>query len=163
MFPTLWNLPYLSSTCVFFVSLGAFLAIHGYDLAIMRSVPKRFQIASIIFSGLCFIVHVVYGLPAVQALGILIGIPALWWICIWLGHNIKPYSFFGFSFMIYALHSNILEAIEKLILIFGGRSTQMAAFDYFVAPVITVAIIIGLCMALRYLMPKTYGIVSGGR
>lgn len=89
-------------------------------------------------------------------------------ICFWIGADLltyrKPkYKFIGISFFIYCIHDFILEAIEKVFLVALGDNTLGAILDYLIAPVITLAIVIGLSYFLKRFLPKTWKLLGGGR
>lgn len=67
------------------------------------------------------------------------------------------------TFFYYCAHDMVLEAVEKIILIAGGKSIFMAWIDYIGAPVITLAILITATWALEKWMPAIWRVLSGGR
>lgn len=69
----------------------------------------------------------------------------------------------GLSFMVFSLHPFILEVVEKLIYRFCPHTDLWMMVDYIVAPVICLAIIIGVCFVWKKLLPKTYRLFNGGR
>lgn len=74
-----------------------------------------------------------------------------------------PPLLLGLSFMIYSMHSIILECVEKIIYIVFPHNALWATIDYFTAPVITLTIIVGLCTAMRKICPRLYEILNGNR
>lgn len=67
------------------------------------------------------------------------------------------------TFFYYCAHDMLLEAIEKIILIVGGKSTFMAWVDYIGAPAITLTILVAAAWLLKKWMPATWSALSGGR
>ena len=55
----------------------------------------------------------------------------------------------------------VLEAIEKLWLIFAGDTPLAALIDYLFAPVITMAILIAVGYAVRKYLPKLWSVLNG--
>ncbi len=74
-----------------------------------------------------------------------------------------PKSFLGLSFMIYSMHLIILECVEKIIFIIFPHNALWAMVNYFIAPVITLMIIVVLCAAMKKVCPRFYAILNGNR
>lgn len=97
----------------------------------------------------------------------------MWYTCllfavIWLAMDLFAFErdvkwWMKCTFFYYCAHDVILEAVEKVILIAGGKSEVMAWIDYLSAPVITLAVLIGAAWLLRKHMRPVWGILSGGR
>lgn len=75
----------------------------------------------------------------------------------------KPGRLSNLTFMIYAMHSLILESVEKIIYLLLPHTPLFAGIDYFLAPVITLLIICTVCMVMNRYVPSLYGILSGNR
>lgn len=69
----------------------------------------------------------------------------------------------GLSFMIYSMHGIILECIEKTIYIVFSHNALWATIDYFVAPTVTLMVIVPLCIAMKKVCPRLYKILNGNR
>ena len=67
------------------------------------------------------------------------------------------------TFFYYCAHDMILESVEKLILIVGGRSITMALVDFILAPVITFGILFVGAWIVRKYMPPVWKLLNGGR
>lgn len=138
--------------------LGAYLAMNFRGLANRGN--RRLSIAA----ALC--------LPAVVILG---GRYAghMWYTCllfavVWLAMDLFTFEkdvkwWVKCTFFYYCAHDMILQSVEKLILIAGGKSEFMAWADYLLAPVITLAILVGIAWFLRRFMRPVWNILSGGR
>lgn len=97
----------------------------------------------------------------------------LWYNCllfaiVWLMMDLFSYKREGpwwvkCTFFYYCAHDMILEAVEKIILIVGGRSMFMAWADYILAPAITLIILIVGAWMLHKYMPPVWGLLSGWR
>lgn len=89
-------------------------------------------------------------------------------VVIWLMLDLFPLNkdikwWIKCTFFYYCAHDMILESIEKIILIIGGRSYLMAVIDYVVAPALTLLILIGGAAILRKWLQPIWRILSGGR
>lgn len=69
----------------------------------------------------------------------------------------------GLSFMIYSMHSILLECVEKIVYIVFPHNALWAAIDYFTAPIITLTIIVSLCTVMKKICPRFYEILNGNR
>lgn len=67
------------------------------------------------------------------------------------------------TFFYYCAHDMVLEAVEKIILLIGGRNMFMAWADYILAPVITLLILIASAWILQKYMPPVWKLLSGWR
>lgn len=74
-----------------------------------------------------------------------------------------PPFLLGLSFMIYSLHSILLECVEKIIYIVFPHNALWAMIDYFTAPAITFVMIVGLCAAMKKICPHLYEMLNGYR
>ena len=138
--------------------LGAYLGMNFKELP-----NKENKIASIV-AAVCFPFLVILG-------GTYAG--RLWYNClffavIWLAMNLFDFShdvrwWVKCTFFYYCAHDMVLESVEKLILIIGGRSNLMAFLDYLLAPVITLLILICAAWVLRRWMKPIWQVLSGGR
>lgn len=72
-------------------------------------------------------------------------------------------AFASFSFMIYALHPLILEAIEKVFYLMCPHTAVWMLMDYILAPVICIIIVCGVCILWKKLLPTVYKLFNGGR
>lgn len=65
--------------------------------------------------------------------------------------------------MIYSMHPMILETIETAIYLIFPHNDLWAAIDYVMAPVASLAIIVGVCALLKKTLPSFYVILNGNR
>lgn len=72
-------------------------------------------------------------------------------------------AFAALSFMIYSIHPLLLEIIEKMIYLYCPHNDLWMMVDYAVAPVICIALIVGICLLWKKMLPKTYRLLNGGR
>ena len=85
------------------------------------------------------------------------------WICADVLVRVEePKWWMKLSFFIYVSHSMILESIEKLLLLGLGQSYYAAIIDFFVAPLITLLIIIALAACLKRIKPLWF-VLTGNR
>lgn len=92
----------------------------------------------------------------------------LLFLLIWTAMDLFPFKsnvpwWIKCTFFYYCAHDLVLEAVEKAILLLGGKSIFMAWIDYIFAPVITLMILISAAWILRKWMPLVWNALSGGR
>jgi len=75
----------------------------------------------------------------------------------------NPKILVGLSFMIYSMHTIILESIEEIIYIFMPHNALWMMIDFVVAPLITVPIIVVVCILMKKFLPKVYTVLNGNR
>ena len=73
-----------------------------------------------------------------------------------------PRDFMRYNFFIYALHFPLLRGMNKVAAKFTDRAA-MGLVLYFMLPVITVVLIIGIAKGMKKLLPGLYRVLSGGR
>ena len=66
------------------------------------------------------------------------------------------------SFFIYCSHSMVLESLEKVILVVLGKNLFGAALDFFLAPIITLVILVITAYLLRKIKPL-WRVLTGNR
>ena len=76
--------------------------------------------------------------------------------------NTPPW-FFRISFFIFCLHGMVLESIEKIIYISLGNNVMCAYVDYFLAPVLTLCIILIIAKFLSSKCVHIWKILNGNR
>lgn len=138
--------------------LGAYLGMNFRGL--VNKGNRRLSIAA----ALC--------LPVVVILG---GMYAghVWYICllftaVWLAMDLSAFErdvkwWMKCTFFYYCAHDMVLQSVEKLILIAGGKSEFMAWADYLLAPAITLGILVAAAWFLRRFMRPVWTILNGGR
>lgn len=92
----------------------------------------------------------------------------LLFLLIWTAMDLLPFKsnvpwWIKCTFFYYCAHDLVLEAVEKAILLLGGKSVFMAWIDYIFAPAITLMILISAAWILRKWMPFIWKVLSGGR
>lgn len=92
----------------------------------------------------------------------------LLFLLIWVAMDLFPFKrdvpwWIKCTFFYYCAHDLVLEAVEKVILILGGKSILMAWIDYILAPIVTLLILISVAWILRKRMPFIWKVLSGGR
>ena len=145
----LWTISYFST--------GAYVAINHREFVLYKS--KLLTILGCVGSLICSIlIQFSYGR------GLLL---CVFCVSVWLATNIFSFNFeikwwMKISFFIYCIHSAILEAVEKVILVIGGKSVVWCLLDYIIAPIITVVIIFAVAKILQR-FPKVWQLLNGGR
>ena len=71
--------------------------------------------------------------------------------------------FAGLSFMLYSIHSMMLEVVEKIIYLYCPHTDLWMMVDYIAAPIVCISIIVGVCLLWKRLLPKVYKMFNGGR
>jgi surface polysaccharide O-acyltransferase-like enzyme len=74
---------------------------------------------------------------------------------------IKP--FLPFSFFLFAAHEPLLLIIKKGVFFMGGQTEMMSLINYFVAPICTIVICVGVGMFMNKYVTKLYKVLSGNR
>lgn len=92
----------------------------------------------------------------------------LLFLLIWTAMDLLPFKsnvpwWMKCTFFYYCAHDLVLEAVEKAILLLGGKSVFMAWIDYIFAPAITLMILISAAWIIRKWMPFIWKVLSGGR
>ena len=67
------------------------------------------------------------------------------------------------TFFTYVLHSAILEGLEKVVLIIGGKSNFWALIDYIFAPILVFLIIVIIAKICKNNFPTIWNISTGNR
>lgn len=138
--------------------LGAYIGINFIDLANRSN--KKLSIMAVISLPIIVFLSKRY---AGQFL-----YHCLFFVAIWLALDLFSYKndvkwWIRCTFFYYCAHDMILESIEKVILILGGKSHFMAAVDYIMAPILTLLIMIGVIAIMQKWMKPVWRILNGGR
>jgi len=113
-----------------------------------------------------------YVLPVLMVLGYFcagnIVYNAALFVVLWLAMDLLSYAkeppwWLKCTFFYYCAHDMILESVEKVILIVGGRSIGMALIDFIFAPVITFGILVLGAWMLRKYMSPIWKLLNGNR
>lgn len=138
--------------------LGAYIGINFCNLADIGnrkiSVLASVDLPIIIFLGGNYAGHFLYN--------------CCFFVIIWMVLDLFEYKndikwWIKCTFYYYCAHDMILETIEKVILLIGGRSYFMAIFDYIMAPAMTLLILIEAAVILRKRIPPIWNLLNGGR
>lgn len=148
---------------VIYFSEAGYIALHGRDFW-LRSFTKREKYIALAVV-LAFYVFF-YGTACtagafVHILVLSVVIPALWVLI--PDRELRPAEkrFDAYRFWIYAAHYLLLEAVEKLWLIFTGDNPLAAIVDYLFAPVLTMAILIAGGYVVKKYLPKLWNLLNG--
>lgn len=87
----------------------------------------------------------------------------LWFFVVVRCHIRIGGAFAALSFMIYSLHPLLLEVVEKIIYRLFPHSDMWMMIDYVVAPILCIALIVGICWVWKKVLPKMYCLFNGGR
>ena len=142
---------------------GAFIGMN------YREAPRWDGTGIRVGAAACLAVQLLYAGYCVAA-GRSWGTPFILLLCasIWYASNIfrwrhAPKWWMGLSFYCYCLHDLILEALEKLMLVLGGKSSFAALADYLCMPVLTIAICLLSAEILKKYCSSVFVLLSGGR
>lgn len=111
-------------------------------------------------------------LPMLMLLGYFISgnilFNAVLFVTLWLALDCFAFSkepkwWLRCTFFYYCAHDLILESVEKVILIIGGRSEIMALIDFIIAPIITFGILVVGAWILKKYMAPLWKVLNGGR
>ena len=168
----------IRTDAIFFYSLGALIALFPVQANALYSKARKWVILlAIIWLG-CLLTHTImlchkepdylllggYDplLEGIGKIGILIGQFVLWeWF-----HSLQiedEWKIAPFSFLVFAIHHPIVNAIKKITLRMLGVSLFTSLFTYLFATLFTVVLILSLGYFTRKFLPTIYRIISGGR
>ncbi len=127
--------------------LGAYMALYHPDFIINKS---NRCVRAVGTAGILIVVGISGALTFLDLSGQwlytlrLLGVLSFWFALDWLGFNNKPNPWIFISFPIYAMHCMFIK-IEKCIIDTYLPHTDLAlTLEYFILPVITVCLIIGI-------------------
>ena len=144
---------------------GAYIGMHFNKFAYKKSSCKISLIALSLFFALSQVLFLVKGNTTNYFCNfiLLLMIPSLWIAFDCFDYEKPPKWWMTISFFIYMIHSFILESIEKIILLMLGESLLGSILDYFVAPIITLLIIVLLAYYLKKLCKPVWNLLTGSR
>ncbi len=107
-------------------------------------------------------------LTAIHKTGLLFGILSIWVLYDRLFKNreissFKVYSFFQFSFFLYALHEPVLSFFKVFLFHFLGETAFFSFITYILAPSFTIFLVILIGFLLKKSLPQFYYFITGGR
>lgn len=117
----------------------------------------------ILCAGICLIFEPWLNNNLLHAIWALCLIMGIWFSMDVLTYSAQPKWWIGQAFFIYCAHSFLLEALEKLWLMIGGRTVFAAAIDYFLMPVIVIVILCITAAILDKYCRGIYSLLTGGR
>lgn len=141
-----------------YYTLGAYLGINWLDM-----INKSNRRTTIIGAG-CFIIVLAFG--GIFSGNLLYNCSFIFtsWLALDLFHFSKELQWWTkCTFFYYCAHDIILESVEKIILIMFGVSKIMALADYFVSPILTLTLLIGIAWLLKKYMKTVWGVLNGRR
>ena len=158
----------LDSKSIIFYFLGCWIgknAISGFE---QRTTEKKSAWACLVFVVcVCSLIGIYYiDIWAEYTLQIFILIAGA--LAFWVGYDkfdrwIPYCSYFSYSFLIFAMHKNILSVIIKCIYIVFPKKAYMIPLNFFISVLATIYVIALFATIVRKISPKTYSILSGGR
>ena len=158
----------LSSTAMFFITLGAYFGINKIDfIELIQKVKNKF-ILLYFFISLIELVTTINDIKIsyLHNINILIGMLAVFsFTSILASKNIKMNPLCVRStFFVYASHMVLLLIVQKLLAkLIPINGDVMATIWYFLAGFITTVLCIGLYFISAKVLPKTTAIICGGR
>ncbi len=104
-------------------------------------------------------------LRVLNKVNIVIGIPALWLGYDFLGTKItdRKFKMGQYGMMLFVMHHPIIAIIKKLFWVVFGGGMWASLIYYFASAIITIAIVLGMSILLKKLLPRFYSWISGGR
>jgi len=94
-------------------------------------------------------------------------------LAVWIGYDLlfrrkvfinnKYYFVLSYTFFVYAFHEPMLTIFKKAFFFILGNSQFMSLVIFFLAPSVTIALGVAIGFYLNRLVPRFYGVVSGGR
>ena len=148
---------------VIYFSEAGYIALHLKSFWLREFKKSEKYIAAALVAAFYILF---YGIPCIagelmHVLVLTAVIPAIW--VLMPDRELKPKekSFNTYRFWIYASHYLLLEAVEKLWLIFAGDTPVAAIVDYLFAPIITMAILIAAGSIIRKYLPAVWAVLNG--
>jgi len=154
------------SSSIIYYYLGALLGFYYKDEVEKIPQIKKSHLTVLLVALLCaatllYLATNVWGLP-LDVFRDISMVLLIVFFAIALNLN-NPKILVGLSFMIYSMHTIILESIEEIIYIFMPHNALWMMIDFVVAPLITVPIIVVVCILMKKFLPKVYTVLNGNR
>lgn len=156
-----YNNYFLYGTYYFY---GAYWAMQGQSI-----IEKRYRLPlKIVAAGSLVAISAIFtifssSLPFfIYAFLLLLGISLVWIASDFFAISGKVPAYLNISFFLYVAHQYLLEILEKGVYLLLGKTFYGAVIDYFVAPILTVAILTAVAMLLRRCKPL-WRALAGGR
>lgn len=147
---------------------GALLGMHFKKQFGERSEKTEMIIYTVLFAVSCGLTVVykadvlLYG-KGIYALVRLLFAFTLWKMYDWYYKGQKVHPFEKRSFMVFAMHLNIIAVISKLIYLLLPKSNIFVIPNMIVSLVSTLLIINWFCVFMERFFPKVYSVISGSR
>ena len=148
---------------VIYFSEAGYIALHLRSFWLRNFTKAEKCIAAAVVAAFYILF---YGVPCIAGelkhiLVLSVIIPALW--VLMPDRDLRPAEqrFNTYRFWIYASHYLLLEAVEKLWLIFAGDTPAAAIIDYLFAPIITMALLIAAGSIVRKYLPAVWAVLNG--
>lgn len=158
---------YNPNSIVFFV-LGCFIGKHYFHL-FARKASKTSAILNLgifLISMILFVLNnygVFYYSYAEFTFALIIAAISLWFSFDLIIDCIPQKKYHTYSFLIYAIHPNVVAVIVKLIYLFLPKTEFMCIINSILSVIITVAAVIVFITCLKRYFPRIHALVSGER
>lgn len=88
---------------------------------------------------------------------------SFWFVCDLFIDKLKQYDFYNNSFMLYAMHTNIIAIIGVLIWLILPKNDYISLLSYILQFIFTLMIINYICYILKKYTPYLYNLLNGSR
>jgi len=164
---------FFTNEALLFFTLGCALAL---DKKLLNHIFSEFWSYYFFLSWLMIVLAATYlltfhpemdvvGLTALNNLGIVTGILAVWSCYDHIDHaQVTKYSVaFGYTFIIFVFHEPVLTILIKGMFFVLGKTNLSSILIYILAPLIAIAISVTVRFVLMKHAPRFYKIATGGR
>lgn len=138
------------------------MGIHYSDIIKGKSFSRLYRSGAAIMLLVCSTINIQYPEDRPNRLLEIISIICIWIMLDFFRKEKEPKWWARISFFIYCTHSMILESVEKVFLIILGKNMFGAVLDFFIAPAITLGIIVFGAYIIKK-VPKLWKILNGNR
>lgn len=150
----------LFNICYFM--LGAYIGINHKSIVFIKS--KKLTYLGVMGCVLCFIIIHVVGEQYMNGFLLSVFCVSFWYVVDFFSWDKTMPWYVSISFFIYCAHVAILNVLEKVILMIGGRESAVWALgDFMLAPMLTMSIILLAAYSIRRFVPMLWQILNGGR
>lgn len=159
---------FFESESIYYYILGSYIGKHYFNIFATKR-NKRSQGISAIFFVVIIVLFVLLAYSvfrmnmALVAVAKMLGALSFWVVADCIIDKVKQRSFMNDSFVIFALHKNVISIFVKLFYLALPKHPLMAIANYLVSPVLTVMLICFLCAFMKKFMSKIYIILTGAR
>ena len=138
---------------------GSYISINHKDIAMWSN--KILSYFGVLFIAFMVITEYRYLNNTMQVL-LFIGVWYALDLLIFRDDTPMPY-FMRITFFTYVAHDLILESVEKIWLVLLGTKAVYALMDYLFAPIVTLAILVGISKIISIKLPFLWKILNGYR